>query len=390
MGLEPRKPTIGIKMNKIKYKLQAIKKKIQGDSMPGYIINLGFGGFELQQRRAALVYLTSPFHGVWKYPRPNETNIKILLGILLEKGYIVDVYDFNYNPALSSLKVQPYDLIFGFGKCFDELCLLHPSALKVMFAVEMPPWQMRAAESTAIAEIRARGINSESVNMRSNLYYTDENFLLPDFIIAMGSTYNKTVIEERFRKPILLIDCSVPIEQLDYLGSIPKVTNSFAWVGSNGATMKGLHRIIKFFEQHEHFTLHIFGLSKADKKILKSYKVKNMIDHGFVDLRDEQFQKIISEQIAVISASYSEGMQTSIATALSLGTKAIVTPQCGYTEQDLGVLLTTHDDLEATLISYSVSDNFHINLSDITAIRKRYSAASFRKNIMGHMNYCGI
>jgi hypothetical protein len=149
--------------------------------------------------------------------------------------------------------------------------------------------------------------------------------------------------------------------------------------------MKGLHKVLSIFEEFPDFQLHLFGLNEADKKILTAFSGNNIINHGFVDLRDSNFQRIIAEQAAVISASYSEGMQTSIATALCLGTKAIVTKQCGYTSSDTGVLVTSHENLKSTIYNFSLKGDFQIDPADVLDLRKRYSARTFQQNISTYL-----
>lgn len=366
---------------KIIKNLKKFNSKISKDAFTKRLINIGLPNFNTDIKKAAVVYLTSPFLETWAHPRPNETNIKSIVGTLVSKNYLVDIYDFDYAGGFNANEIAPYDLIFGFGPCFDKLSRCFPFAKKIMYAVEMPPWHMLQAEQHAITEMRDLGIKVHSGSLRSYIYYTDENFLSPDKIIAMGSSFNKAEIQKKYSGPVELIDCSVPTEILKYKNDVPKSNNSFAWIGSNGATMKGLHIILKLFEELPEFQLHLFGLNKIDEKILKVFPTKNIINHGFRDLRDLQFQNLIAEQAAVISASYSEGMQTSIATALSLGTKAIVTQQCGYYLNDTGVAVSNHNDLKLTLHDYINKKAFKMEPADVLTIRKRYSAENFQNNI---------
>jgi len=372
--------------SKIIKKLKMFNTKISKDVFAKRLINIGLTNFYGDKKKVAVVYLTSPFLETWTYPRPNETNIKLIVGALISKGFLVDIYDFDYVGSFNANDVTPYDLIFGFGPCFDKLSDLFPSARKIMYAVEMPPWQMMSAEQNALVEMHDLGIKVNSGSLRSYIYYTDENFLRPDKIIAMGSIFNKTEIQKRYSGPVEMIDCSVSTEILNYEKNISKSYKSFGWIGSDGATMKGLHHILKIFKEMPDLQLNLFGLNRKDEKILNFYQTDNIINHGFMNLRDQHFQSLIAKQAAIISASYSEGMQTSIATGLCLGTRAIVTQQCGYISSDTGIVISKHDNLEHTLCDYINKKDFTMKSADVIAIRKRYSAETFYKRILAQLD----
>ena len=70
----------------IYYKVDYLYRVLTKKHHPKKIINLGLPDPDLKRERAAIVYLTTPFEENWKFPRPNETNIKTIVGLFIQNG----------------------------------------------------------------------------------------------------------------------------------------------------------------------------------------------------------------------------------------------------------------------------------------------------------------
>lgn len=365
----------------IYYKVDYLYRVLTKKHHPKKIINLGLPDPDLKRERAAIVYLTTPFEENWKFPRPNETNIKTIVGLFIQNGYTVDLYDYNYRQDSFEVEKSHYKVIFGFGKLFDLLCKLNPDAKKIMYATEAPPSAMAKSEQHVLTLLLNSGIKLNSNHLRAYKFQTDANFITPDTIIALGSTHNEKLIRETFNGELHMIDCAVRTDLLKAYPNIIKEKYTFAWVGSSGAAMKGVHHVLKFFAQNLDLNLHIFGMSGDDLVIFEHYKSPNMYNHGFVNMSSDFFQQTIMKCSAVISTSYCEGQQTSIATSLILGTKALVTNECGYSSGSLGITIIDRGNLEISIREHIKNNELTMTKDEILNLRQSYSTRTFLQNI---------
>jgi hypothetical protein len=332
----------------------------------------------LSHKRAALCYLVKPFLEENLIGLANHENIKIIVRALQEKGFNVDIY--NHNATIYNDK-NNYDLVIGFGRVYDNLCKNNPKAPNILFLVEMPQPYMIEVEKAASERLKSKGIRVPNNMFRSGRYYTFDNTSAPADIISMGSFENISVMKKysHSSSSFWKIDCSVNTSLLA-LARIKKTKRNYAWVGSSGAMLKGLDIVIEIFNGLPHLTLNIYGLSSQDSSILKLARSGNVINHGYVNFRTKEFQQGVASQMAVISASASEGMQTSIITSLCLGTRCIVIPSCGIPEDVPGVTTVSESGLHDAISLYDESSS-DMSKDEVNSIRARFSLLSFSANI---------
>jgi glycosyltransferase involved in cell wall biosynthesis len=329
-------------------------------------------------KKVALCYLVKPFLEENLIGLANHENIKIIVRALQVKGFNVDIY--NHNATIDNDK-NNYDLIIGFGRVYDSLCKNNPKAPNILFLVEMPKPYMIEAEKAASERLKSKGIRVSNNMFRSGKYYTLDNTNTPADVISMGSFENISVMKRysHSSSSFWRIDCSVNTSLLS-VSRIKKIKRNYAWVGSGGAMLKGLDILIEIFNSLPHLTLNIYGVSNQDSSILKLARSGNVINHGYVNFRTKEFQQGVGSQMAVISASASEGMQTSIITSLCLGTRCIATPSCGIPEDIPGVTIVSESGLYDAIFLYDESSS-DMSQDEINSIRTRFSLTSFSVNI---------
>ncbi len=79
---------------------------------------------------------------------------------------------------------------------------------------------------------------------------------------------------------------------------------------------------------------------------------KNVIVHGFIDIESSIFQELSENCGYVILPSSSEGIATSVLTAMGRGTMIpVVTKECGIDIDDFGILI---DDLNIDSVKKAI------------------------------------
>jgi len=166
-------------------------------------------------------------------------------------------------------------------------------------------------------------------------------------IVRSGNFYKPHYFKQRYSHVITMSEVEPYIEE--YKTPIPifptGVMNSnfvfaqkdhhtakkhFLWLGSYGAVHKGLDLLLDVFEQSDDIVLHIAGLSEEDEKLLKPKYKKNIINHGYLDIKTNSFLEIVEKCSYVILPSCSEACSTAITTGMLHGLIPIVMKDSGF------------------------------------------------------------
>ncbi len=151
------------------------------------------------------------------------------------------------------------------------------------------------------------------------------------------------------------------------------------YFASYGLLHKGLDLAVEAFREFPKWTLHVCGYTQRENEFMKSLNLpKNVIVHGFIDIESSIFQELSENCGYVILPSSSEGIATSVLTAMGRGTMIpVVTKECGIDIDDFGILI---DDLnidsvkkaiiQCEMISY---DELMINSTSLSVIFTKYS-----------------
>lgn len=328
------------------------------------------------EKRAAICYLTSPFTSGFARPLPNEVNIRNIVGIFLELGYVVDIYDHDHE--LEPLRT--YDVIFGLGQTFESASAhpQHRGALKLLYLAEMPPHYSQRVENERFAHLLKKGVKLKVVNKRCQSFYSKRQMEMADAIIAIGSQAQREIISSCVTLDVSMVQPSILSGRLPVLKKANRRSSTdYCWIGSSGALIKGLDLLIDAFSMEPSKTLHLFGLSEADKVFLDSVKSPNIVDHGFHSVDSDHFAKVVSKCTFVISSSFSEGSSTGIITGMGMGCTPVVSSFCG-TEfvEDSGVLIEEMN-VEGVLAAMRVAEERYGALEEESRIRMANHVRSY-------------
>lgn len=325
-------------MKEFKHFMQSLKARYKrarrdSDTISGLAISAS------SRRRAAICYLTSPFTSGFARPLPNEVNIRNIVGIFLEFGYIVDIYDYDHKLNAH----RNYDVVFGLGQSFASSVehANHKNALKILYLTEMPPHYSQGVEGERYERLKSEGLNITLKNKRSHSYYNDMQLRISDGVIAIGSNIQREIISSQVGVEVSVIQPAILTGMLPQLKTEgERAINEYCWIGSSGALLKGLDLLIKAFNADSQKKLHLFGLSEGDKVFLNLVQGVNIIDHGFHSVDSDHFQSVVSKCSFVISSSFSEGASTGVITGMGMGCIPVVSRFCG-TEffENFGVII---------------------------------------------------
>lgn len=150
-----------------------------------------------------------------------------------------------------------------------------------------------------------------------------------------------------------------PDEKKDFT----RCRNNILWFGSSGMMHKGLDIAIDFALEHPQFTLHICGGSRQEKEFWKFYMPKlkaagNIVMHGFVDIRSDEFAKVLAECGILLNPSLSESGAVSVLNVLGNG--ALLPVYSKGTGLDIA-----NAGVEVDEVTY---DNFKKALIDVAAL----------------------
>lgn len=287
----------------------------------------------LKQQRVAFVYLSNLHNSLYerdKIHHPNVFQHYMLLQTFINKGFVIDVYNCQSDDV--NIKIENtnvYDIIFGFGRKYLELCSMNPKAKKILFITENAPWVVRKKYQERLDYWKSNH-NRMIKTIARNEFYTDEMFKVSDSGVCLSGTYNISGMLEQLK----------PIEQL-YVNVLPGVNHfkinkkhditkkRFLWFGSRGLIHKGLDILIDAFTLLPQFELDIYGAPESEIKELNL--PANVHNCGYIKVDSNDFiEKVISQHSFVLSLSCSEGMMSGIATCMMYGLIPIVTLETGY------------------------------------------------------------
>lgn len=305
-----------------------IKKRIQEYDV---IQNINY--YKKDQKKVLISYMTIAYQPNFNNECIYHTNMLELQQIIrwfIEKDYSIDLIDsladvLNYKNMLE----KRYDVLFGFGKSFDYLKEIQVDAKKVLYVTENDFDISHKSELQRIEYYKERtGKNVRLV--RSGKYYKKDSFSNIDALITLGEprVFEKYSMDKYYLSPTGLKNCNYKFVDRNFDES----KKNFLWFGSNGAIHKGLDLLLDAFKDINFATLHIFGLNKYDKKILKVKEQENIKIYDKVNVQDDFFVEIVNKCSYIFMPSCSEAKSTAVLTCMRHGLIPIVTNTMGFNE----------------------------------------------------------
>jgi hypothetical protein len=310
--------------NFIKYKwpnfFNTVKylKKMKDDFILENIFNTSYA------KHALLSYIKTPFLNKNQHTHTNYIEAKTWAEILNEFGYTVDVVEYD-SPKIYPL--EKYDLLCGFGNTFDNsLEYKTKKTLKrILYSTGFNHVQLNYISLKRTKEVfEKKGVwLINSARYVKNAWPTQIH--LSDAIISIGNqeavnSYDKNLSKITFMLPS-------PISVFHDFNKILKYKSkntrkNFLWFGSSGFIHKGLDLLLEFFSSRNDLTLHLCGMI-GEESFQKTYKdelsANNIINHGFIHINSQVFERILKECSYVIFPSVSEGGSPAVLTTIANG-----------------------------------------------------------------------
>lgn len=326
-------------INKLKSRFSYIVKYLYEKQFGSYsILNLNRNLLDKNQKKILLCYTIREFQ---MNVSNNISHANILhslqmVKILINHGYAIDVL--KTNDLLSVNKLQDdYDLILGFGPVFEKIISDFNKGKKILFLTENDPRNVAIKYKEREDYFRLRhGSRLLKYSLKRDNFYTEKQIVNADIVIAMNSDYNLNLIKES-GIPIYKIN-SNGIKNVNYIYDNSRVfmnRNNFVWFGSAGLIHKGLDILIDTFKLLPDKTLSIYGVDLRELPIINRRIPLNVHLCGRVDVYSQEYiNEVLLKNTFIIFPSCSEGMSTAVATSMMHGLIPIITPECGFDNQE--------------------------------------------------------
>ncbi|WP_139411169.1 glycosyltransferase [Aeromonas veronii] len=322
-------------------------------------------------KKALLSYSTYHFKKNNYKAHSNYQESVAIAEIMDSLGFNVDVVNNNREARLS---LNQYDVIIGEGIPLYQSIVNNISGKKIYYATGSHPWQCTQASLHRLSEFAKRYGSVPLKSTRVQDYRWGVAASCADSVICIGNEQTKQSFLDNGVSQIELIRPSFHQASMPYtrtLDDIATARKTALWFGSYGLLHKGLDIAIEAFRCRPEWTLHVCGYTNAEQDFLDSLDVPgNVIIHGFLNVDSDFFSELAARCLYVILPSCSEGIATSVITAMGRGAMIpIVTKECGVDIYDFGVNINALD-------SDSIRDslNFCDSFSDSELLARSIAA----------------
>ena len=166
-------------------------KKVE--SRFSFIQNINLDPSVTGQKRAIMSYITNPFDlnfDIESSFHTNQIECIQILNILIELNFSIDICHCLDDMNCDKIVNKKYDLIFGLGDLFHELCKLNKHSIKILYCAEAHPDFLRKKEKERLDYyLERKGVVEKS--RRTNTYYKEKYFNYVNNIIYKGNDFNK-------------------------------------------------------------------------------------------------------------------------------------------------------------------------------------------------------
>lgn len=360
------------------------------------IYNVNLNPCLQSQKRVALVYVPdahSSYVNLESIYHPNIAQHLLMIQVLQEMGYIIDVYpclgELPYNLNSNCI----YDLIIGFGEVYLLLCQQSPQARKILFITENAPWVVEGKYQERLSYFHQRHQKNIRDIPRMGLY-TMDMYKTSDTGIALTGPYN-AIGMKKFLRDIKLLPVNA-ISGLSYKTGKKNLILSrshFVWFGSNGLIHKGLDILIDVFRKLPELYLDIYGICKEEISQIKL--PENVCYKGYINVNSQAFiDEVVEKHAFVVSLSCSEGMMSGIATCMMYGIIPICTKETGY---DDCPYVFTFDDWHIESVTKIIKECADMDIKRIKHLelviseyaQMTYTNANFRDKLKQYIKEMG-
>lgn len=301
------------------------------------------------QKSVLFSYSTYHFKKMDYSAHSNYQESIVIAEIFDALGYNVDVV--NNNKEVS-LDLSKYSMIFGEGLPVYQAVVSGYKDKVVYYATGSHPWHCSNGSLARLIDF-ARRYNFFPVNsLRLQDYRWGIAASCAARVICIGNQQTKQTFTATGVANIDLIHPTFHISEKSFgrdLKSIALSRKTALWFGSYGLLHKGLDLAVEAFKCRPDWTLHVCGYTDAECNMIAALGVpQNVHIHGFLDVNSSFFSELSSSCLYVLLPSCSEGIATSVITAMGRGGMIpVVTKEAGVDLGDYGITIKglTSDDV---------------------------------------------
>jgi len=340
-------------------------------------------------KKALLSYSTYHFKKSNYKAHSNYQESVAVAEIMDSLGFNVDVVNNNRDTRLS---LNDYDVIIGEGIPLYQCIVKNTQGKKVYYATGSHPWQCTQASLHRLSEFAKRYKSVPLKSTRVQDFRWGIAASCADSVICIGNEQTKQSFLDNGVSQIDLIRPSFHQGNIPYtrtLDDIATARKTALWFGSYGLLHKGLDIAIEAFRCRSDWTLHVCGYTNAEQELLQSLDVpENVIIHGFLNVESDFFSELAARCLYVILPSCSEGIATSVITAMGRGAMIpIVTKECGVDINDFGVninALNCDGVLDSLMFCDSISDSELLarSIAAYNNANTMYTFDAYKKDMM--------
>ena len=135
-------------------------------------------------------------------------------------------------------------------------------------------------------------------------------------------------------KPLYPIPISTPLTWPVLDRDLEQARRRFVWFGSGGLVHKGLDLVLEAFSGMPEMQLTVCGPVQQERDFEREYwnelyRTPNIHLHGWIDVTSDDFVRLMSEHVAVVFPSCSEGQNGGVITCMHAGLIPVVSRATG-------------------------------------------------------------
>lgn len=310
-------------------------------------------------KHVLISYITSPFTGEVGVGHSNGVECYTAAETFDRLGFCVDVIHLSASPG--GIDMRKYSVVYGLGDILIE-AFKYPQIRTVVYATGCSSRYFRPATLAALRRFYDLSGEYAPESARLCAYFSDEMLYFADTIIALGNgfvadTYRvEGVMQDIHYLNIFYFDCyDIDLAKKD----IQVSKRNYLWFGSAGCVHKGLDLVLEVFKRRSDIHLYVCGANPREAKFFEYYKKElsngagNITNLGFLDLRSEEFRRVMETCLAVIHPSASEGGAPSVVNVMANGGLIpLVSQSSGLDVEQYGFVL---DQLDCDSIEKNIN-----------------------------------
>jgi glycosyltransferase involved in cell wall biosynthesis len=289
---------------------------------------------------------------------------ELIIEMLLEMGYSVDVVSFRNNTFIPQKK---YDLFIGARTNFNRISShLNSDCIKIAH-MDVTHWLFNntAAHKRALNLQTRRGV---TIPLYRKMLEESTAIESCDYAVIMGNEHTASTYAFAKKKMFHVV---VP-SSLEYpwndKKNFEKARNNYLWLGSHGPINRGVDLLLEAFASMPEYRLTLCGPLSDDPIFEKFYNQElyhtpNILTKGWVDIGSDEFYRITQDNIAIIYPSAADCQAGSVVTCMHAGLIPIVSYETGIVNaEQYGTVLydCSIAEIKKSVITLSGFDEYEL------------------------------